>query len=275
MTMNNTGTPIAWPLRLWFVAEVLFSLGAVLTIALFPASTRTNWSWEVKPVVMAAVLGAFYISAAPLTLLPVFARRWEMVRVVVLPTALFTAVELLATLLHWSKFSVSTLAFAAWFLSYILPPPIFLAYYVLQQRRARKLGSVVAPKPLPLVVRAALLFVGGLLTVLTISLFIFPQALIAVAPWSMTPLTARVFVGFLVAVATLMLSMARENDRRRVLLGVPVLLLMLPAVTLQIARFPDEVNFLNVVLYALYAVLLVAFALGVILVVGDWRQALS
>ena len=273
--MKNPGTPIAWPLRLWFVAEVLFSTGAVLTIALFPANTATNWSWEVKPVVMAAVLGAFYISAAPLTLLPVFARRWEMVRVVVLPTALFTAAELLATLLHWSKFSVGTPAFAGWFLSYILPPPIFLIYYIVQQRRARKLGSVVASQPLPLIVRAALLLVGGPLTLLTILLFIVPQALIAVAPWAMTPLTARVFVGFLFAAGTVMLSMARENDRTRILIGVPVLLVMLPAVTLQILRFYNQVNFANLALFAIYVVLLVAFALGVVLVWGDWRQAMT
>jgi hypothetical protein len=97
----------------------------------------------------------------------------------------------------------------------------------------------------------------------------------ALAPWAMTPLTARVFAGFLFAAGTMLLSMARENDRTRILIGVPVLLLMLPAVTLQIARFYDQVNFLNLALFALYALLLVAFALGLFLVWGDWRQALT
>ena len=73
--MKYPGTPIAWPLRLWFAVEVFFGVGAVLSIALNPAATRTNFAWPVQPVVMAAVLGAYYISSALLFLLPLFARR--------------------------------------------------------------------------------------------------------------------------------------------------------------------------------------------------------
>jgi hypothetical protein len=69
-----------------------------------------------------------------------------------------------------------------------------------------------------------------------------------------------------------MLSMARENDRSRVLVGVPLLILMFPAVTLQIARFPDQVSFANTALFLIYGIMLVAFAVGVYLAQGDWRQ---
>ena len=104
--MTQAGTPIAWPLRAWLVVEVLFSVGAILTIAIDPANTRSSFAWNVQPLVMATVFGAYYISAALVTALPVFAKRWEMIRVMILPTVLFTAAELLATLLHWSQFSV-------------------------------------------------------------------------------------------------------------------------------------------------------------------------
>lgn len=271
--MENQGTPIAWPLRLWLVAEVLFTVGAVLTIALNPANTRATFAWDVQPVVMAAVLGAYYISTALVTLLPLFARRWEMIRVITLPTALFTATLLLTTLLHWSRFSVGTTPFTVWFLSYLLPPPIFLLAYLWHERRARQLGAAVPTEPLPPDVRTALLHWGGLLAGLTVIVFIFPQLLIAVAPWPMTPLTTRVFAGFLLAGAALMLSMARENDRTRVLFGVPLLLLMFPVVTVQIARFPDQVSFGNVALFVIYAIMLIAFVLGAYLVRGNWRQA--
>jgi hypothetical protein len=69
--------------------------------------------------------------------------------------------------------------------------------------------------------------------------------------------------------------MARENDRTRVLFGVPMLLLILPTVTIQIARFADQVNFANVALFILYGFTLVAFVLGVFLARGDWKRALS
>src|SRR6476659_10727742 len=118
--MKDPGTPIAWPLRLWFAVEVFFGVSAVLSIALRPADTGTNFAWDIKSVVMAAVLGGYYIASALLFLLPLFARRWEMIRVMILPTALFSVAELLATFLHWSSFSVGTIPFTAWFLSYLL-----------------------------------------------------------------------------------------------------------------------------------------------------------
>ena len=271
--MKYPGTPIAWPLRLWFVVEVFFGVAAVLSIALNPADTRTNFAWPVQPVIMAAVLGAYYISSALLFLLPLFARRWEMIRVMILPTGLFSVAELLATFLHWSKFSVGTVPFTAWFLSYLLPPPIFFGYYLWQERRARLLASPVPTEPLPSEVRSTLLQWGGVLTAVTVFIFILPQVLIANAPWPMTPLTARAFDGWLFAAGVLMLSMGRENDRTRVLFGVPMLLLMFPAVTLQIARFPDQVNFANLALFLIYGVMLVAFVLGLYLAGGNWRRA--
>src|SRR4051812_4520821 len=125
--MKSNGTGIVWWGRVWFAVEVVFGVGAVLTIALNPANTAKNFAWNVQPTVMAAVLGAYYVSSALLFLLPLFARRWEMIRVMILPTALFSTAELIATFLHLSKFSVGTTPFNAWFLSYVLPPPIFLA----------------------------------------------------------------------------------------------------------------------------------------------------
>jgi hypothetical protein len=47
---------------------------------------------------------------------------------------------------------------------------------------------------------------------------------------------------------------------------------MFPAVTLQIARFSDQVNFANTALFLIYGIMLVAFATGVYLARGDWQQ---
>jgi hypothetical protein len=267
-----TGTPIAWPLRAWLVIEVLFSVGAILTIALDPVNTRDRFAWNVEPLVMAAVLGAYYISAGLVTLLPVFARRWEMIRVMILPTVLFTSMELLTTFLHWSAFSLGTPGFIVWLLSYLLPPPILLGFYLWHERHAREATRAIPQDPLSPDVRRTLLHVGGLTTLLSILIFILPQAFIAFAPWQVTPLSARVFAGFLLAAGALMLSMTRENDRSRVLVGVPLLILMFPAVTLQIARFPDQVNFANTALFLIYGIMLVAFALGVYLARRNWRR---
>ena len=273
--MRYPGTPIAWPLRAWFAVEVFFGVSAVLSIGLDPANTRTNFAWDIQPVVMASVLGAYYISSALLFLLPMFARRWEMIRVMTLPTAIFSTGELIATLLHWSKFSIGTIQFTGWLLSYVLPPPIFVGYYLWHQRRARQVAGAVPTEPLAPDVRRALIHWGGLLAIVSVFFFIVPQALIAIAPWQMTPLTARAFVSWLLAVGALMLSMAYENDRTRVLLGTPMLILVFPVVTIQIARFAGQVQFANVALFVFYGITLIAFAIGVYLARGDWRRALG
>ena len=271
--MTQPGTPIAWPLRLWLIIEVLFSVGAILTIALDPVNTRDRFAWTIEPVVMAAVLGAYYVAAGLVTLLPVFARRWEMIRVMILPTVLFTGIELVATVLHWDTFSAGTAGFTVWFLSYLLPPPILLGSYLWHEQRARRSGKAISWDPLSLEVRRTLLHIGGLTTLLSILIFLLPQAFLAFAPWKVTPLSARVFAGFLLAAGTLMLSMWHENDRSGILMGVPLLLLMFPAVTLQIARFSDQVNFANTALFLIYGIMLVAFVIGVHLARGDWRRA--
>jgi hypothetical protein len=101
--------------------EVLFGIGAVLAIGVSPAETQTNFAWPIQPVVMAAVLGAFYASSALLFLLPLFAKRWEMIRIMILPTVVFATVQLIATFLHWDKFSIGITPFYIWFASYLLP----------------------------------------------------------------------------------------------------------------------------------------------------------
>ncbi|MEP7199030.1 MAG: hypothetical protein ABI874_04350, partial [Chloroflexota bacterium] len=206
--------------------------------------------------------------------LPLFARRWEMIRVMILPTAVFSAAELITTILHLDRFLVGTPAFWTWLVSYLLPPPIFFGFYVWQERRAKQSDLSAATEPLPADARTALIQWGGLLALLAALLFIFPDPLIANAPWKMTPLTARALLSWFIALAGLMLSMAHENDRTRVLIGVPALLLVFPTVTLQIARFADQANFANVALFVGYGFMLIAFALGVYLARGNWREVL-
>ncbi|HEX2514214.1 MAG TPA: hypothetical protein VH257_05865, partial [Chloroflexota bacterium] len=57
-------TPVSGALRAWLVVEVLFGLLSILAVFLFPEQTDINFAWPVKPAVMAATLGAFYLAAS-------------------------------------------------------------------------------------------------------------------------------------------------------------------------------------------------------------------
>jgi hypothetical protein len=272
--MTLQGTPIAWPLRLWLAVEVLFGIGAVLAIGRDPANSATNFAWPIQPVVMAATLGAFYITSAPLFLLPLFAKRWENIRAMILPTALFSTVQLAATFLHWDKFSVGTTPFYVWFASYLLPPPIFVAAYLWHQSKASSNVSP-SPDPIPSWIKGLLVIFGGLLTVIAVLVFLFPSLLIPIFPWQLTPLTARSLSGWLIAAGTLMLWMSRENDRTRVRLATPMLILILPALLIQMGRFAEQVNWGSPVLWIGLLLFAVVGFCGLHLANGSWREALS
>ncbi|HYN87159.1 MAG TPA: hypothetical protein VER55_01455 [Ardenticatenaceae bacterium] len=269
---EGTGSPISAALRGWLIVESFFFLGAIATITFSPDQTRTNWAWPIQPAVMAALFGGFYIAVGVLLIGVMFARRWEMVRFAILPTTLFTTLMLLATFMHWDRFSVGTAPFNVWFVSYLLPPPIFLAIYLWQQRGTRPFGS---GQPLSPPLRRLLIAVGALLALVAALTFVSPAWLIRVFPWTLTPLTARALSGWLVAIGTLLLSMARENDTARVRLGAPMLVALLPAVLIQLGRFSNEVNWNSVTLWAGLLLLATVSVCGLALLRSNRAEALS
>jgi hypothetical protein len=262
-------TPIRWPTRIWFVVEVFFGLAAISSIFLSPDKTQTNFAWPIKPVVMAAVLGAFYLSTAALFLLPLVLRRWEDVRVVVIPSAIFTAIMLLATFLHWDKFSVGTLPFYVWFASYVLPPPILAALFWWQQRAASPIGADVV-QPLPRWFRRLCLINGAAFVIIASVLFLFPQGVLAQGPWAFTPLTIRTLSGWLIATGLLLVFIAWENDWRRVRIGTAMLIILGPALLFQLVRYSAQVSWGN----AWLLIALVDFLALTLIMLGMWVRRL-
>lgn len=245
-------TPAAWPLRAWFAAEIFFAIASSWAVLLAPQSTATNFAWPIQPVVTAALFGAVYFCALPLMVAGLMARVWERVRVVVLPAAVFTAVMLLPTFLHIDRFSTGTISFNIWLASYVLPPPVFVACYLWQQRRSQPVGSGITA-PLPKLERGFFFANGAALMIFAVAVMLSPLILQAIAPFTFTPLTARAFAGYVTLVALLQVSMAFENDWPRARIAT-VMLIPLPFVALfQLVRFADGVQWSNVALWVFLA----------------------
>jgi hypothetical protein len=192
----------------------------------------------------------------------------------ILPTALFSTVQLAATFFHWDKFSVGTVPFYVWFASYILPPPIFIAAYLWHQRQASSL-TASSNDPIPSWLHPLLVICGSILTLIAVLTFIFPNWLIPIFPWQLTPLTARSLSGWLIAVGTIMLSMSRENSRTRARLATPMFILILPALLMQMSRFADQVNWRSPVLWIGLLLFAIVGFCGLYLANGSWRNALN
>lgn len=260
---------IARPLRAWFAVEVLFGVLAISAVGLAPDRTATNFAWSISPTVMAATLGAFYIASAPLFIMPLFAKRWVMVRVLVLPVVAFSLVQLVATFVHWDKFHVDSAPFAVWFASYVLPPPIFLAGYWWHQRRTGEEPVTVSLAP---AVRGAAMVIGALFVALALVMLFAPGSITGRFAWKLTPLTAGSAAGWLVAVGGMHLSIARENDVARSRLATPFLIVPLPALLVQWARFADEVDWGSAALWLVVALFSASLLCGLALTRGSWRE---
>jgi hypothetical protein len=259
MTTADVDTPVRVPLRVWMAVEVFFGAAAITTVFLRPQDTANSFAWPIRPDVMAATLGAFYLASALLFVLPLFASTWQQVRVMALPTAAFSTAMLAATVLHWDKFSIGTFPFFIWFASYVLPPPIFIGLYVWHQRHAAPVGAGVQ---LPIVpwARSVLRVNGVALTGIALIGFALPSLLIDVAPWGFTPLTARALCAWLLAVGLLQISMAAEQDWLRVRLATTMMLVLPIAMVVQLARFAGQVDWGNVPLWVLLVDLVVVAA---------------
>lgn len=265
------GPRVARPLRAWLAVEVLFGVSALSALLPFPGETATRFAWPIVPVVMAAVLGGFYLSLSPVLVLVLAAKRWSNIRVIVLPAVVFTTAELAATLLHWDKFSVGTLPFNVWLASYVLPPPIYLIGYAWHQRRATPDPPT---DPLPPRLRTVLLALGAFLTADSVLAFVTPTWFTSSFPWRLTPLTARVLAGWLLLLGTVLLSMWRENDHRRVRLVTPFLLLLLPVFAIQTVRYRDQVDASSPRLWIALVLLAAVSGIGGYLARGSWRESL-
>lgn len=251
-TAMRQETPIGWPLRVWMGVEVMFGLASILTIFLRPENTTTNFAWPIKPDVMAATLGAFYLASAIIFILPLFARTWESVRPMVIPTAIFSTMMLLATVLHWAKFSTSTNAFYVWLASYVLPPPIFAILYWWHQRRSASVGRD-RKQPIARWAQRFLRGNGMILAGVALSMFVIPMLLQRIGPWAITPLTGRALCGWLIGVGLLEAWLGWEGDWQRMKLSSTMLIVLPFAILMQLLRFRDQVQWTNLALWLLLA----------------------
>ena len=186
---------------LLLIFSALTLLGLVVLFGR-PGHTADFFAWTIKPPLTAAFLGAGYGSGCLLVAMSLRASHWPSVRVPLLTILAFTAVTLLATLMHLDKFhlhgSMSMATFAGWFwlFVYIMIPPGMLVIWWLQDRRVTiARTSPRIPRWLALVLAAQ----GAVMLVVGVALFVHPPSSQTLWPWTLTPLTARAVAAWLIA----------------------------------------------------------------------------
>ena len=182
--------------RIVALGVILILLLAVVVLYLLPDSTDQNFAWTVLPRMTAMAMGAGYLMGAYFFLRVLTGSRWHHFAAGYLPITAFTIGMALATILHLERFHQGQFNAILWEVVYALTPFLVPFIWYIQQRYepgTPEPGDVEVPLRFRQIVGLA--GVGALLA--SILIFLAPQLVMSIWPWTLTPLTARVLAGWL------------------------------------------------------------------------------
>ena len=225
----------------WLAAIIIpFLIAAFYILYLRPTETGELFAWQINPTMTAMMLGAIYIGGAYYFFRVLGARRWHWIKIGFLPVTIFASFLGVATLLHWDRFNQGHISFITWAVLYFTTPFLVLATWL--RNRVTDPGT---PDPddamLPQIVRVAMGAIGVISFLVSIVLFLQPQLMINVWPWTLTPLTARV-VGAMFALGLTALSIGLERRWSGVRLMLQAQILMMLMVFIAALRAWGEFN---------------------------------
>ncbi|WP_416840194.1 hypothetical protein [Haloferax sp. DFSO52] len=184
------------PLTRW-VARIIIPFLAAAFLVLFglPARTTELFAWTIRPEMTPIIMGAGYGAGVYFFYRVSTAEEWHTVAPVFLGIATFTWFMAIATVLHWENFNHTHVTFSLWVFLYAITPILIPALWALNRRTDS--GELRAGEiRLPRAVRVLGGLLGLVVTASAVALFVFPDLMIGVWPWTVSPLTARILAGW-------------------------------------------------------------------------------
>jgi hypothetical protein len=190
------------------IVPILFA--AFIMLYLFPNNSGLLFAWPIKPQMGAMMLGGTYLGGAYFFSMVVLSHRWHTVRLGFWPVTAFAAIMGITTILHWDRFTHGHISFMLWALLYFTLPFIIPIVWYLNQRTNRS-----GPDPRQLLLSRPLALgigiVGAVMAVASLILLVFPEVMLPLWPWSITPLTARALSAMFALTGLLSLSVAIDR----------------------------------------------------------------
>jgi hypothetical protein len=172
------------------IVIIPFLVAASAILLIWPTRSGQLFAWPIQPPITAMMLGSAYLGGIYFFVRVAIARRWHTVQAGFLPVTTFASLLGVATWLHWDRFTHSHISFWTWAFLYFTTFLVFGTWLWNRRFDPRVPGpsEVLLPKP-----ARWLFFLAGLGT-LTVAMLLFlqPALMIAIWPWKLTPLTARV-----------------------------------------------------------------------------------
>jgi hypothetical protein len=208
--------------------------------------TDRFFAWTVKPPLTAAFLGGGYWAAGVLEFLASREHIWARGRIAVPAVLLFTTLTLVATLLHLERFHLNspdliTLAATwAWLAIYTAVPVAMLVLLILQHRMPG--DDPPRQSVLPFWVRLILGINGAGMLALGSALFLAPEVVSPLWPWTLTALTGRAVGAWLIGLGLAAVRTLWENELSRTQVALVSAGSFGLLELLGVARYPGDVN---------------------------------
>lgn len=206
-------------LRTVFILGGFLSLMAAIQLFVLAERTDVYFAWTIQPPLTAAVIGAFFFGTMTFGFVAFREPVWENVRGAVVGLFLVLCLKLAATLLHLDRFHfdsqnpLTVFVTWVWLTIYSVLPLVVLAGLFLQKRLNVK--SNVVPSSLPGWIRVLILLHGTSSLFVGFGMFTFPQSVIPLWGWTLTPLTARALSAWFLSFAVVDWFMVRDDDWRK------------------------------------------------------------
>lgn len=218
------------------LTRIVLAVGVVLTaptgLGLYvrAADTTDFWAWTIRAPLTAALLGACFFAASVGLALGLRAPGWERARPILAVAISLTSLSLLVTLRHLDELrfhdpaALPRLVAWTWLLVYVALPPLALAAFVLEERRAR---PARAARPLRRASTSALGAAGAALAVLGVLGMVEWDTLARAWPWPLPPIASSILGAWLLTFGVgLLWVVFRERNVSAVRMGaVPMLVL--------------------------------------------------
>jgi len=198
----------------WVIVAIL--IPALVILWGFPSQTADLWAWSIKPDMTPIFMGSGYGAGVYFFWHVARGRQWHPASAGVLGAAVFAALMLVATLVHWDRFNhghapfVGAAVFYGWVAVYILSPFAVGALWWRNQRLDPR-RPVAGDPVVGIGVRRVAAVIGAVAIAAGLFFLLSPQTAVDHWPWTLTPLTARVLGCFTAQVGLGAVLLARDE----------------------------------------------------------------
>jgi hypothetical protein len=176
----------------WVAALVIpFLVVAFIILYFAPGQTAALFAWKLQPTMSAMMLGSAYAGGIYFLTGVLAGAQWHRIKVGFPPVIAFASLLGIATILHWDRFNQGHVSFWAWAGLYFTTPFLVFAVWL---RNRREDPNILVPgdTAIPRAMRWLVGTVGVATLIISALLFVGPERMIALWPWTLSPLTARV-----------------------------------------------------------------------------------